>query len=94
MGGTQCPRCLQFEDEVRELRQRLAASGQPVTPAADPNTTPNRERELQRWLAGHPHADGSAGFRAGWARLSLAVSDEVAARGAERLANAFAAVTA
>jgi hypothetical protein len=55
---------------VRELRQRLAGPGQYVAFLPDSSTIPNRERELQRWLAGHPHADAAAGFRAGWARLS------------------------
>jgi hypothetical protein len=65
-----CPRCLEFEEEVRELHQRLAAVGQYVTYSTGPNTNPNVERELSRWLAVNPRADAAAGFRAGWARLS------------------------
>jgi hypothetical protein len=65
-----CARCLEFEDEVRQLHQRLAAVGQYVTYSTGPNINPNLEHELQRWLAVNPRADGAAGFRAGWARLS------------------------
>ena len=48
----------------------MAASGQYVTFSPGPNPNHNVERELQRWLAVHPHADASDGFRAGWARLA------------------------
>jgi hypothetical protein len=65
-----CPRCLEFEEEVRELHQRLAAVGQYVTYSAGPNTNPNLEHELQRWLAVNTRADAAAGFRAGWSRLA------------------------
>jgi hypothetical protein len=65
-----CPRCLEFEDEIRELRQRLAAVGQYVTYTPGPSPTVNLDHELQRWLAVNPRADAAAGFRAGWARLA------------------------
>jgi hypothetical protein len=61
---------LQFEEELQQLRERLAASGQYVTYSPGPNPNPDVERELKRWLAVSPHADASAGFRAGWARLA------------------------
>jgi hypothetical protein len=70
VGDAQCPRCLEFEEEVRELHQRLAAVGQYVTYSPGPNTNPNVEVELQRWLAVNSRADVAAGFRAGWARLA------------------------
>src|SRR5579859_5637067 len=73
-GGAQCPRCLQLEDEIHDLRQRLAAVGQYVTYSPGPNTNPNAEHELQRWLGVNPRADAAAGFRAGWARLARFVS--------------------
>jgi hypothetical protein len=65
-----CPRCLEFEDEIRELHQRLAAVGQYVTYSPGPSPTPKLEHELQRWLAVNPGANGAAGFRAGWSRLA------------------------
>jgi len=65
-----CERCLQFEEELRELRQRLAASGQYVTYSPGPNPNPNVDNELRRWLAATPDADAAAGYRAGWARLA------------------------
>lgn len=65
-----CPRCLEFEEEVQELRRRLAAVGQYVVASPGPNAVPDRDRELRRWLAVHPRADAEAGFRAGWARLA------------------------
>ena len=65
-----CPHCLELEDEVVELRQQLAALGRYVVPSPGPNTNPNLERELKRWLAVNAHADADAGFRAGWARLA------------------------
>jgi len=73
-GDAQCARCLEFEDEIRELHQRLAAVGQYVTYSPGPNTNPNVEQELQRWLAVNPRADAAAGFRAGWARLARFVT--------------------
>ena len=68
-----CERCLQLEDEVRALRQRLAASGRYVTFSPGPNPNPNVEHELRRWLAANPGADAAAGFRAGWTRVASVV---------------------
>jgi hypothetical protein len=65
-----CGRCLQLEDELRDLRQRLAASGQYVAYSPGPNPYPNVEDELRRWLATEPGADATDGFRAGWTRLA------------------------
>ena len=65
-----CPRCLALEDELSDLRQQLAAVGRYVVSSPGPNTNPELERELKRWLAANPRADSAAGFRAGWARLS------------------------
>jgi len=48
----------------------LAAVGRYVVTTPGPNTNPDLERELKRWLAVHPRADGAEGFRAGWARLA------------------------
>jgi hypothetical protein len=55
--------------EIKELRQRLAASGQFVAYSPGPNPNHDAEQEVTRWLAVHPRADAAAGFRAGWARL-------------------------
>jgi hypothetical protein len=71
--GPQCPRCLQLEDELQALRQRLAAVGQYVTFSPGPNPNPDVDRELQRWLAVNPRGDAAAGFRAGWERLARSV---------------------
>jgi hypothetical protein len=68
--NAQCARCLELEEEICELHQRLAAVGQYVTYTPGPGPTVNVERELQRWLAVNPHADAAASFRAGWARLA------------------------
>src|SRR4051794_38435551 len=65
-----CPRCLELEDELSDMRQQLAAAGRYVVASTGPNTTPDVERELRRWLAVNPSADGAAGYRAGWARLA------------------------
>jgi hypothetical protein len=65
-----CPRCLEFEEQLEDLRQRLMASGQYVTYSPGPNPNPDVERELQRWLRAHPYANAADGFRAGWARLA------------------------
>ena len=65
----QCKRCLEFQDELRQMRQRLAASGQYVTYSPGPNPGVDVERELQRWLAVNPRSNAAAGFRAGWARM-------------------------
>lgn len=69
-----CVRCLRLEDELAELRQELAAVGRYVVSTPGPNTNPDRERELRRWLEVNPRADAAAGFRAGWARLARYVS--------------------
>ena len=65
-----CPRCLELEDELETLRQRLASVGQFVVHSPGPNPNLNCEHELQRWLAVNPRADAAAGFRAGWSRLA------------------------
>ena len=65
-----CPRCLELEDEVDTLRQRLANVGQFVMHSPGPNPNLNCEHELARWLAVNPRADAAAGFRAGWSRLA------------------------
>jgi hypothetical protein len=77
VGNAQCPRCLQFEEELRELHQRMAASGQYFTFSPGPNPNLDVEHELERWLAVHPRADASAGFRAGWARLARFVQPKL-----------------
>ena len=69
-----CPRCLELEDEVDTLHQRLAALGQFVVHSPGPNPNPDCEHELARWLAVNPRADAAAGFRAGWARLARFVT--------------------
>jgi hypothetical protein len=61
---------LELEDELRDLRQRLADRGGYVTFSPGPEHTPELERELTRWLAVNPRADAAAGFRAGWDRLA------------------------
>ena len=66
----QCPRCLEFADDLDRLRQRLADAGSLLRTRLGPNPNPDVERELRRWLAVNPRADASAGFRAGWARLA------------------------
>jgi hypothetical protein len=66
----QCERCLEFQEQVHQLQQRLAAVGQYVTYSPGPNASPNLEHELRRWLAVSPRADAAAGFRAGWTRLA------------------------
>lgn len=68
-----CPRCLELEDQVEDLRRRLAAVSQYVVASPGPNATPTCEHELRRWLAVHARADAAAGFRAGWARLARVV---------------------
>jgi hypothetical protein len=70
MPSAHCPRCLELENELLELRRRLAAVGQYVTYSTGPNTNPDLDQELKRWLAVNPRADTSAGFRAGWSRLA------------------------
>jgi hypothetical protein len=71
--GAQCERCIEFQDELRQMRQRLAASGQYVTYSPGPNPGFDVERELQRWLAVNPRSSAAAGFRAGWARMARLV---------------------
>jgi hypothetical protein len=66
----QCPRCLELEEELRDVRQQLSAAGRYVVTSPGPNTNPQLEHELKRWLAVSPHADAAAGFRAGWNRLA------------------------
>jgi hypothetical protein len=68
---------LLLEDELLELRQQLAAVGRYVTATPGPNTNPDLERELRRWLAVNPHATSAAGFRAGWARLARFVGPKL-----------------
>ena len=65
-----CARCLELEDELHELSQRLADSGRYVAYSPGPNPYPNVEDELRRWLATEPAADAADGFRAGWTRLA------------------------
>jgi hypothetical protein len=72
-----CPHCLELEDEVDTLRQRLASVGQFVMHPPGPNPNLNCEHELGRWLAVHPHASGGAGFRAGWERLARFVQPKL-----------------
>jgi hypothetical protein len=71
--GAQCERCLEFQDELRQLQQHLAASGQYVTYSPGPNPGFAVEHELQRWLAVNPRSNAAAGFRAGWARMARLV---------------------
>ena len=79
--GAQCERCLEFQDELRQLQQRLAASGQYVTYSQGPNPGLDVERELQRWLAVNPRSNAAAGFRAGWARMARLVGPQTARLG-------------
>ena len=69
-----CERCLRFEDELRDLRQRLAASGRYVAYSPGPNLNPSVEDELRRWLPTSPGACAADGFRAGWRRLEKLVA--------------------
>jgi aminotransferase len=85
-----------------ERRRDLIASALPEPPVCEgtffvwvrlpEGLTAKRLLTEQRVAVAPGEGFGPSG--AGWARLSLAVSDETAARGAERLASAFAAVTA
>jgi hypothetical protein len=68
-----CARCLQLEDELREFRQRLAASGRYVAYSPGPNPYPNVDDELRLWRTTAPGADAAAGFRAGWTRLARVI---------------------
>ena len=74
--SAQCPRCLELEEELLELRQQLAA-GRYVVNSPGPNTSPQLEHELKRWLAVSPRADAAAGFRAGWSRLARFVTPKL-----------------
>jgi len=76
-GPPRCSRCLLLEDELQELRQQLAAVGRYVVTTPGPNTSPELERELKRWLAVNPRADAAEGFRAGWARLARFVTPKL-----------------
>ena len=71
--GAQCERCLEFQDELRQLHQHLAASGQYVTYSPGANPGLDVEHELQCWLAVNPRSNAAAGFRAEWARLARLV---------------------
>ena len=75
--AARCPRCLELEDEVHQLRQRLAAVGQYVTPSPGSNVNVNVERELARWIAVNPRANAADGFHAGWARLARFVGSQL-----------------
>src|SRR5215471_16193528 len=68
-----CQRCQQLEEELRDLRQRLAASGHYIAFSPGPNPYPNVEDELRRWLVAEPGADASTGFQAGWLRLARVI---------------------
>jgi len=76
MAGDQaeCPRCLEFQEELRALEQRIGAVGQYVTFSPGPNPHPDVESELQRWLAVTRTPSAGDGFRAGWARLARLVA--------------------
>ena len=56
-------------EQLHDLRQMLAASGQHVAYSPGPNSNPTCDEELRRWLAVSTDADAIAGFRAGWTRL-------------------------
>jgi hypothetical protein len=66
---TACERCLELQEQLHDLRQMLAASGQYVAYSPGPNSNPTCDEELRRWLAVSTDADAVAGFRAGWTRL-------------------------
>jgi hypothetical protein len=66
-----------LEDEIETLRQRLAAVGQYVMHSPGANPSLDCEHELARWLVVNPHADGAAGFRAGWSRLARFVGERM-----------------
>jgi hypothetical protein len=69
----QCPRCLELEDQINELRQRLASAGQYIAFSPGPNANPDVDYELQRWVKVRPQATAAEGFRAGWERLARVV---------------------
>jgi hypothetical protein len=66
-----------LEDEIRVLHGRLAEVGQYVTYSPGPNSNPNLDEELRRWLATSPNADAASGFRAGWTRLARYVGPKL-----------------
>jgi len=68
-----CAGCLQLEEERRDVRQRLAASGQYVAFSPGPNPYPNVEDQLRRWLTIAHGADAAGGFRAGRTRLARVI---------------------
>jgi hypothetical protein len=68
-----CQRCQHLEEELRDLRQRLAATGRYVAFSPGPNPYPSVEDELRRWLVAEPGADPATGFRAGWLRLARVI---------------------
>jgi len=65
-----CPQCLELEEQLGDVRVQLDAVGRYVTYSPGPNSNPNPQHELQRWLAVSPNADAASGFRAGWTRLA------------------------
>jgi hypothetical protein len=65
-----CAGCLDFEEEIRVLRQQLAAVGQYVTYSPGPNSNANVEEELRRWQTTARATDAASGYRAGWTRLA------------------------
>ena len=77
VGQRTAPLALSLYLLLEQLRHRLAASGQFVAYSPGPNPNPDVERELRRWLAVHPRANASAGFRAGWARLARFVGPKL-----------------
>jgi hypothetical protein len=74
---SRCPRCLDLEEEIRTLQLRLAASGHYVTYSPGPNSNPNIDDELKRFLVTSPKADAASGFRAGWSRLARSVGPKL-----------------
>jgi hypothetical protein len=68
--GSGCPRCLELEDEVAALRERLRKAGLFIDVSPGPNPVPDGEAELRRWLAAYPRATAAEGFRAGWVRMA------------------------
>src|ERR687887_1045114 len=65
-----CPRCLELEDEVAALRERLRQAGLLIAVSPGPNPVPDGEAELRRWLAAYPRATVADAFRAGWTRMA------------------------
>ena len=80
-----CARCLHLEEDRRDLRRHLAASGQYVAYSPGPNPYPNVEDELRRWLATEFGADAADRFRAGWTRLARAIGPRLQEWGARWL---------